>query len=404
MTRPGALSRLLPAVLAACLAAAPAGAQGLGQALQGGEPSLQLRLSYERADLDDPDGTDAATALNLRTRLGYRTGTWGGSAAFLQFQDVSAWIDDYAPEDADFDPVADPEATTVHQAYLENAALPGTEARAGRQEIVLGDARLIGNVGWRQHAQSFDAVSVDSRALSDTVVRLGYVWRVKTPAATLVDLEHLAYLRGAYTGLPGHTLSLIGVWLDAEGDTPDDRDKLTYGAGIRGDFDAAGYDLQYARQGGYADNSDDGGTLLNAFIRAGLGAAHAGVGLSRLTGTEGDTRAFDTLFSTAHKFNGWSDQFVATNGGRLERGLEDTWVQAGGPVAGTEVLLRYHEFSQETRGEDYGTEVDALVSRGLAPNLTGLLKAAFYTADDGNTSGVADRDETIYWVRLEYGF
>ncbi|HAR65056.1 MAG TPA: hypothetical protein DCR55_02425 [Lentisphaeria bacterium] len=33
-----------------------------------------------------------------------------------------------------------------------------TLVRVGRHEIILDDARLLGNIGWRNNAQSFDSV------------------------------------------------------------------------------------------------------------------------------------------------------------------------------------------------------------------------------------------------------
>lgn len=44
----------------------------LTQALKSGTPSLELRLGYEYSNLDDPADRDAANALTLRTRLGWR--------------------------------------------------------------------------------------------------------------------------------------------------------------------------------------------------------------------------------------------------------------------------------------------------------------------------------------------
>ena len=60
----------------------------LTQALKSGTPSLELRLSYEYSDLDDPADHDAANALTLRTRLGYRSGDFMTTNAFLQFHDM----------------------------------------------------------------------------------------------------------------------------------------------------------------------------------------------------------------------------------------------------------------------------------------------------------------------------
>jgi hypothetical protein len=48
----------------------------------------------------------------------------------------------------------------LHQGYIQvkNILVPGLSAKIGRQEILLGDQRLIGNFGWSQIGNSFDAV------------------------------------------------------------------------------------------------------------------------------------------------------------------------------------------------------------------------------------------------------
>ena len=56
--------------------------------------------------------------------------------------------------------VPDPESYEVNRFQLTNTSLPGTTLTLGRQRIVLDDQRFVGNVGWRQNEQTFDAFRI----------------------------------------------------------------------------------------------------------------------------------------------------------------------------------------------------------------------------------------------------
>lgn len=63
--------------------------------------------------------------------------------------------------------MADPECTEANQAYLQ-MKLGTFTGIAGRQRVILDNARFIGNVGWRQNEQTYDAVTFKSAALPKT--------------------------------------------------------------------------------------------------------------------------------------------------------------------------------------------------------------------------------------------
>lgn len=383
------------------LAASAGWGQSLGEALENGTTSMQLRLSYEHADLAD-NGADPADAVNLRARLGYRTGEFADTAIFLQFQDVSALLRDYAPLDNGFDPIADPEGTSVHQAHLDYLGLGDFRLRIGRQEIVLENGRMISNADWRQHAQSFDAALLSSPKAEIFRFTVGTIQRVKNVRNELSDLDHLVILQGDLLSIANHTLYLHAYLLDAPGDAGTDRDKATYGFRFTGNLELFEYFLDYSLQTAYADSSNDGGEMTNAFGAVKFGAVRFGVGISQLTGDAGSDRAFDTLFATTHGFHGWTDQFV-TNGG-LARGMRETYVLVGGVEVGIKWQLRFHQFEQETQSQNYGNEFNILFSTDISENMNGLIKFANYTADDGNDSGTGANDELVYWLRLGYSF
>jgi len=199
----------LPAILAAMCAvpAQSALAEGviddLTEAIKSGKPTLELRLGYEYSDVDN--GIKHAEGFNLRTRVGYETGDFMKTKAYVQFHNVTNFMEDFndlqGHNTGERDVIADPEGSRIHQAYLDWTAIPDTKVRLGRQEIVLDDARLIGNIGWRQNGQSFDAFSVSNTSVKDLNLYASYINQVNTILQTYEDLDGLILLNAKYDGL-----------------------------------------------------------------------------------------------------------------------------------------------------------------------------------------------------------
>lgn len=145
------------AALVAASALTPAwSADTLEQALTGGTVSLDLRLRYEHATQDN--AAEDADAFTVRPRLGYLTGTWQGLDAFLEYEGVYALGGeaDYnsgppflgsTNGNTGFSTIADPTGDQINRAWLRYRGLPATTLKAGRQRIILDNARFIGNVG-----------------------------------------------------------------------------------------------------------------------------------------------------------------------------------------------------------------------------------------------------------------
>lgn len=77
--------------------------------------------------------------------------------------------------------MVDPQDNEVQQAYLSFIGLPGTELRAGRQEITHRDDpyhRYLGKISWRQNWQSFDALRVTSIPLPEIGLDYAYIYDV----------------------------------------------------------------------------------------------------------------------------------------------------------------------------------------------------------------------------------
>ncbi len=406
----GALVAALLLVLAAPVAgqekAAPEGAKpaseepsSLGEALKKGKPVLSFRYRYEDVT-DDAVGDKQARASTLRTVVGYQTLPYKGWSAYLEAENVSVLgDDDYRNVGAgdlsngvtDRPVVADPALTEINQAFVQWQG-SGNKLRLGRQEILLGDHRYVGHVGWRQNHQSFDAFSFSNTANDRVSFFYGFIENAnRITGANLEMASHLANV-GFKLGAAGK-LTLYGYLLDF-----DDAVALstqTLGVEFAGKHKLSGgtsmlYELEFADQSDAGDNPNN---VSAGYRFAMLGAAFkkvtVKVGYEVLEGSPGDGR-FTTPLATLHKFNGWADKFLNTPA----TGLEDFYLQLGGKIGKVGWTLFYHDFSADTGGASYGDEIDLQLLYKSSWNQTFGLKGALYSAD----SHAADTDKWMLFT------
>ncbi len=173
---PGLAIAADPAPAAAATPAAPA---TFVDAMTSGKAHLEFR--YRLETVDQEPFADDAVASTLRSRLNYQTGTWHSLSAFLEADNVTVLGDDTYNSTTngvtDRPIVADPEYTEVNQVYLQLKAGTFT-GLAGRQRITLDNQRFIGNVGWRQNEQTYDALTLKSSALAKTQLHYSYITNV----------------------------------------------------------------------------------------------------------------------------------------------------------------------------------------------------------------------------------
>ena len=379
-----------------------------------GTLDFNARLRYSYADIR---GLETSNALTLRTRAGYTTGSLSGFKAAVQFEDNRALVDDYNAAGLNNEPtravIADPEDTELNQAWIlydfadlldlgEDRALA---AKVGRQRIILDDARFVGNVGWRNLEQTFDAGRVDV-TLGAVDVFYAYVQQVNRifgPDADR-DFDGDLHLINAALATPLGKLTGFAYLLDF--DDALGISSQTYGvrlAGTKplGDGDDAfklGYAASYAYQTDYGDNPNDfdADYVLGEIKLISPGGVFGGVGFEML-GSDGGDAAFQTPLGTNHKFNGFADVFLNTPAD----GLLDYYAFLGTklptPLKGKFVVF-YHQFEGDDSGDDFGWEIDAVATHKFASNLTGLVKYAHFQGEEN----FADRDRLT--VQLELTF
>ncbi len=393
-------------------------AESLGDAFNKGTPLLSFLYRYEEVDQDGIDKN--AHASTLRTTVGFKSLPYKNTSFLIEAQNVTVVGDDAYnnagnAENAnnggvrplwngvsDRPVVADPAQTAINQAYFQwkNSA---NKAQIGREEIIIGDARFVGNVGWRQNHQNFDAFTFTNSSWSFADLSYRYLNRVQTVVGGSKDMaSHLinADLKFGKIG----TLGLYGYLLDFTRMEYYGASTSTLGGEFKGKVELGEnlgvlYELEYAMQSDYGDNPNTNLDAQYYFLMAGIALKPVTfkVGYEVLGGDANADVAqnqgrFITPLATGHKFNGWADKFLNTP----EEGLQDLFFKANGKFGSLKWLLAYHLFDANDGGATYGNEFDALITYKTSWKQTFGAKAAFYSADDFAT------DTNKFWVFTGY--
>ncbi|MFZ5510071.1 MAG: alginate export family protein [Pseudomonadota bacterium] len=376
-------------------------ADGFTGALTGGKPSADLRLRYE--GVDQANIAEDARATTLRLRLGYETGTWQGFSALVEAENVTALggerYNSTVNGKTNFPVVADPEATEINQAYLGYAGLPGTRLKYGRQRITLDNHRFIGNVGWRQNEQTFDAFTVSNVSLPHTNITAGYIFNVnrvfsdKHPQGDFKMKSPIFNIN--YKGWSVGEVVAYGYLLDFTDVAASSAQ--TYGLRLKGSAPLGGvkalYAAEYATQRDYRDNPRDF-SLKYYLLEAGVGlsAAEFKLGYEVLGGN--GTVAVQTPLATLHAMNGWADQFLTTPA----TGLKDAYVSAATTVLGTRLEAIYHDFRADSGSARYGTEWNLQAVKAIDKTYSVGAKYASYNAK----SFSVDTDKFWLWAEAKF--
>ena len=147
-------------------------------------PTVNVRLRYEFGDLDSP-GLDEAHALTIRERLGLRLGAFSGFTAFAEYEGTQHLVDDFStppttspgPGPGSETVIADPRSNELNRAWLQWEGFE-SEVKVGRQRLILDNAAFVGNIGWRQNEQTFDAAVVRTEWFENFGLLYAYVDRV----------------------------------------------------------------------------------------------------------------------------------------------------------------------------------------------------------------------------------
>lgn len=392
----------------ACLAStAPllqaADARSFTEAVAQGKTSLKLRARYENVD---QSGLRDANALTLRTALSFTTATWEGLAASVEVENVASPEGDAYSQaglntgGAGKAVVADPEGTEVNQAWLSFTG-GKTTLKVGRQQLIFDNARFVGNVGWRQNNQTYDAISLLDKSVENLTLNYAYLERInrifgdRHAQGRWDSNSHL--VNASWSGLKAGTLTAYAYLLDF--DNAAANSCATYGASFAGATPLSD-DLKLQYRAELATQSDYGSSSLNysaAYyaVELGLAAKQGGLGAGYEVLGSDNTVGFKTPLATLHAFNGWADLFLATPAG----GLEDLYAKANLNLPeGFKLAVFYHDFRTQKNSSSLGNEVDAVLSKQVTKQISALVKFAQFNSK----SSLADVRKL--WIQVDTSF
>ena len=418
---------------AALLLALPlAAAAQVAPAIGAGDTTRRVTLSGEirtRAELDRPGAPGATDAVTrLRARIGAAIAAAERTTIVLQVQDSRVLGADARAPGSEFD---------LHQGYVELAApwrAATVAVRAGRQEIALGNERLVGVVSWSNAGRSFDGVRVlvaptgasprwTATAFAATVEERGaragaaqraadhavaglYATRVVGAGALDVTLLH---------DVGGH----YRAYDDARRTTLDARLRTGRVLGVAAELEGA---VQVGRQ---RVLPTDGTPAHAQDVRAWLAAARlatsplgerratAAVGVDVLSGDatpdDGRYTGFATMYASNHAFYGLMDLVGEPAASTQERGLVDAFATAAVRLHPTASLRAELHRLALAAGTDrpLGWEADVAVPVRVGPTASLELGVAAFRAERGASAVglcTAGRTHARGYLQLRAGF
>lgn len=373
-----------------------------------GQTLLDARLRYETVSQDGL--AKDAQALTLRTRLGYETAPVHGVKLLVEAENVTALDERYNSQvngKTAFPVVADPETTQLNRLQLSWAgpisAGGSGGATVGRQRLILDNARFVGNVGFRQTEQTFDAVTLVYRPSTRLTLTYAYLdkvhrilgdghaqgsWRSDSHIAQLAaktaigQVSASAYLLD-FANAPAQSSATYDI-------------RLTGSRALNPGLSVT-YEAQYARQSDYG-NSASGFDLDYLALAAGLKTKASAITLG-VEHLDGDgRRGFQTPLATLHAFQGWADVFLTTP----VNGVRDLALTASTTVTPTgahpvKLQAALHRFDTADGDAKLGDELNLAISAPLTSKLSLELAAAAFNGDLP-----AFRDRTKLWLTLAY--
>lgn len=374
-----------------------------------------------RSELDardfNADTTPAGVHL-LRTRLNAAFEPTDRVEVFVQIQD-SRLFGEGNPSLArgTMDPSAG--QLDLHQAYFQVDGLFNTalSLKVGRQELIYGNQRLVGAVGWSNVGRTFDAGRLayegDRGSIDFFAARL-----VETPGEDRGS-QNFYGLYSTWTVADGHTLDAFALLdndtndVTGEGGEPVNRlIRFTPGVALRGTQARFSYELEAAYQTGKRavapgqERASIGASLLSAradYVFAPAQDFTLGAGYTRLSGDDApgdeDLGQFNTLFATNHKFYGYMDFFPAT---ASPYGLQDAFIDASVRVSEqVRLAAAFHHFAQaETApnrsGQALGQEIDLTLAYQFADAVTFTAGFSGFVPDDAMEQAIGS-DDVAYW-------
>ncbi|MBW2455930.1 MAG: alginate export family protein [Deltaproteobacteria bacterium] len=342
-------------------------------------PQLQVRLRYRHHEGHEFAPGGVTDNFRHRVRLGLAATYADRLGALVQLQDVRTFGEEQ-------DPLGDYEADgfDLHQAYARLMPSESLEFRLGRQEIVIANSRLLGNVDFAEQARAFDAFRVIHEA-DHTRLEAAYALVRDYPGGAgpggslLPDgKRHLGLFHLGHELMGELHPHVVAV---AEGDTTTELTAITAGAlidgrigrGVRLDYTIEGY-YQFGKEGAPTGSRAGAPMRYDAFLIATRARATAERSLEPymevitafISGDDNPNdrtiKTFRSPYPTGHKFHGEMDLFLDFPRDTQLRGLVDLGAALGVGKAPITGRASFHLFDGLARRGDtmryFGYELD----------------------------------------------
>ncbi len=399
---------MFAAVVGAAVSGSALSAESLRDALAATKPIVDWRLRYE--GVDQAGFVENADALTSRLRAGIVTGELGGTSLLAEGVWVEDLLDDYDSTTngaTEYPVVADPAGfAAVNRFAVVNRSLENATFTVGRQRIIHGNARFVGNVGWRQNEQTFDGVRAEvgfGRTKLD-VAYANQVNRVFGPDSPVGRWDGDLVLARVSRPFEWGEAAAFAYRLELD-DAPA-MSSDTYGIELVGSRPIGGgisgrYAAAIARQTDRHPSPLDLDETYSLF-EVGIGFSGVTIDIGRETLGGNGQAAFSTPLATLHLFQGWTDKFLATP----PAGIVDTYLEVGyavgarGPFERVAIVAAFRSLESDAGSASYGDELDVSLVAKLArlSRTTFTLKYADYAADELHT------DTVKLWASVDYAF
>ena len=346
------------------------------------------------------ESRDVFTSMRVRASLAAELE--GGVKVFVQLQDVRLFGEelhtllDYRADGFD-----------LHQGYLELESTPllGGRLRVGRQEIALGEQRLVGAVDWAQQGRSFDGARYTSPDLGGVTLDL---LAVKLRESTSPNHPFDGEFFGAWANVGLGGAGTLDAWtLLVTHSSPAGTEEVTLGGLWRRALGPLDLRLEGSVQTGTRGGADVSAYMLGA--RAGGKVVDNAVltfWYDHLSGDDdpfdGKVRVFNTLFATNHAFYGLADYFTDIPAHTGGLGLQDAAVKlALTPSPATGLNVDFHLFRTARPGSlstrELANELDLTLTHRLSRALTVTSGYSFVQARDG-IKELGRLSENAHWA------
>lgn len=381
--------------------------------------SIRPRVEFVDTKVTPQTAGSSKNYTTMQTRVNVKATVDESVSAFIQIQDVRTWGGETAstkPPSITHTGTSTSGNVDFHQAYLviKDIVDSGINLKIGRQEMVFDEARLIGNIGWIQQAQSFDAIRADARR-GDIGLTGFYAQTVSTDThATLASTldtttgpeseffgargtYHLkgkdritAYYYGAFDPNAVTDLGAAGALV---------QEIHTVGLYAAATFNGVRFRIDGAYQfGDVTETRDIDANMLTVSVGTNLDIAKGArieVWADYLSGDDGTNaltrKNFTTPYATNHKFYGHVDKFLQNPTTGLVDFVVKFWVK---PTAKLKLVAHAHKFTADETSatltdKNLGSEVDLQLHYVLAKNTKLVLGLSQYFSGAQTTGGTS---------------